>query len=242
MTISIPTPEPSLTPEPSQTPEPSLTPEPRLTPEPSPPPDKRLAKLAMGLTIARFVAAPLAAGLILWGHRIAFKEGALAMGTLYAAALVVVLLAALSDWADGALARRARATSPLGAALDHAADKVLTSLVLIALAYAVLPLALVVAALILIGRDFLIAGLREGLGGAGPAVAIAGKMKAAAAMIGIVAVLLEAVAGAFGWPQEALRVLRWISHSALWAAAALAIMSAIAYLKDAAKLKPSTGP
>jgi CDP-diacylglycerol--glycerol-3-phosphate 3-phosphatidyltransferase len=212
------------------------------TPESGPRPDQRLAKLAMGLTIARFVAAPLAAGLILWGHHVAFTKGAAAMGTLYAAALAVFVLAALSDWADGALARRAGATSPLGAALDHAADKVLTSLVLIALAYAVLPLPLVVAALILIGRDFLIAGLREGLSGAGPAVAVAGKAKAAAAMIGILAVLAEAVAGAFGWRAEALRVLGLISHAGLWTAAALAIMSAVFYIKEAASPKASPGP
>ena len=204
----------------------------------TPTPDQRdAARLVMGLTIARFAAAPVVAGLILWGHGVAFTQGPSAMGALYAAALALFVLAALTDWADGAIARRAGVTSKLGAALDHAADKVLTSLTLIALVYTLLPLPLVIAALILIGRDFAVAGLREGLGGTGPAVAFAGKLKAAAAMIGVIAILAEAVAGSFGWPSAVIRVLSLVGSAGLWAAAALALFSAALYLQAALKTK-----
>jgi CDP-diacylglycerol--glycerol-3-phosphate 3-phosphatidyltransferase len=171
--------------------------------------------------------------LILWGHNAAFTQGPAAMGTLYALALLIFGLAALTDWADGAIARRMGVTSTLGAALDHAADKVLTSVTLIALVYALLPLPLVIAALILIGRDFAIAGLREGLAGAGPAVAFAGKLKSAAAMIGVASILAEAAAGAFGWPLAAIRIFDWAGHAGLWAAAALALFSAALYVRAA---------
>jgi CDP-diacylglycerol--glycerol-3-phosphate 3-phosphatidyltransferase len=194
---------------------------------------KSAARLVMALTIARFAAAPIVAGLILWGHNAAFTQGPAAMGTLYALALLIFGLAALTDWADGAIARRMGVTSTLGAALDHAADKVLTSVTLIALVYALLPLPLVIAALILIGRDFAIAGLREGLAGAGPAVAFAGKLKSAAAMIGVASILAEAAAGAFGWPLAAIRIFDWAGHAGLWAAAALALFSAALYVRAA---------
>lgn len=203
------------------------------TPDTSALDQRRAGRLVMGLTVARFAAAPVVAALILWGHHAAFTIGPNALGLVYAAALAVFALAALTDWADGAIARRAGVTSKLGAALDHAADKVLTSVTLIALVYTLLPLSLVIAALILIARDFAIAGLREGLSGTGPAVAFAGKLKAAAAMIGIAAVLGEAVAGAFAWPLTVVRALDLAGHAGLWSAAALALWSAALYVRAA---------
>ena len=73
----------------------------------------------------------------------------------------------LTDWLDGWLARKFDAVTPLGAALDHVADKVLVACALVALAYAALPLHLVIAAVIILGRDIAIAGLREGISAQG---------------------------------------------------------------------------
>ena len=50
---------------------------------------------------------------------------------LYALAFILFLLAASTDWLDGYLARKWNAVTPLGAALDHAADKVLITCVLV---------------------------------------------------------------------------------------------------------------
>jgi CDP-diacylglycerol--glycerol-3-phosphate 3-phosphatidyltransferase len=66
------------------------------------------------LTLARIVLAPIVVLLLLapgWAAKLA--------------AFVGFLLAGLTDWLDGYLARRWRQTSPLGALLDPIADKIL---------------------------------------------------------------------------------------------------------------------
>ena len=74
------------------------------------------------LTYGRIVAVPLVAGLILWG-------GNEARG----AALLIYVLAAISDFFDGYLARLWKQQSSLGRMLDPIADKVLVSVVLLVL-------------------------------------------------------------------------------------------------------------
>ncbi len=193
------------------------------------------ASLPLALTVFRLLATPLVAGLILWGHAIAFEQGPRAMGEVYGAALVVFTLAALSDMADGWLARRRNAVTAVGAALDHAADKALTALTLIAMIYAMLPLPLIIAAMILIGRDIAVAGLREALADAGhaPPVSVLGKAKAMAAMVGIGLALLQSVLAAFAQSPELIGVVNAAAHALLWAAAALALWSAGGYVSAA---------
>ena len=75
-----------------------------------------------------------------------------------AAALALFLLASLTDWLDGLLARRWRQTSLLGALLDPIADKVLV----LGLFLALVQLRLIPAWIVLLiaGREFLITGVR----------------------------------------------------------------------------------
>ncbi|MGA9117288.1 MAG: CDP-diacylglycerol--glycerol-3-phosphate 3-phosphatidyltransferase [Bacteroidota bacterium] len=74
------------------------------------------------------------------------------------AALGVFLAAALTDWYDGWIARRSGTTSRWGKFLDPLADKVLSATAL--LVYAGLGLVDAWMVWIVIGRDFLITGLR----------------------------------------------------------------------------------
>jgi cardiolipin synthase len=92
------------------------------------------------LTALRLAAAPLTAYLILSGEGFA--------------ALIVFVLAGLSDALDGFLARRFSLTTQFGGLLDPAADKLLMLLVLLALsANQAVPLWL---AVLIIGRDIAI--------------------------------------------------------------------------------------
>ena len=75
----------------------------------------------------------LTAGLILFAMTYLYTDRVLA-GFIYAMALMVFLFAAATDWLDGYFARKLNAVTPLGAALDHCADKVLTACTLLALA------------------------------------------------------------------------------------------------------------
>ncbi len=75
-----------------------------------------------------------------------------------AAALAGFVVASLTDWLDGYLARRWRQTTPLGALLDPIADKVLV--LGIFLAFVQLRLVPAWMVLVIAGREFLITGVR----------------------------------------------------------------------------------
>lgn len=173
---------------------------------------------------------PAIAGLVLWAANEQYADRLLA-GFIYALCLILFVLAAVTDWLDGWLARKLDAVTPLGAALDHTADKVLIVCVLVALAYAALPMWLVAAAVLILGRDVAIAGLREGLSHSGRAVPVSqlGKWKAAAEMAGVGAFLGYKAAALLFAPQSIIDGLDWAARILLWAAAALALVSAGIY-------------
>lgn len=194
--------------------------------------------LPNAVTLARLAAAPVVGGLLLWAGATTFDAGRSGPALIYGAALAVFALAALSDWLDGAMARRMGATSPLGAALDHAADKALTSAALIALAATALPFDLVVAAAIIVVRDVAVAGLREGLSLGGRALPVdgLGKIKTVAALTAIgaaIAVQLVALTIPAGSGFSLIDALGLFTRAALWATATLAVWSGVGYLRAA---------
>ena len=72
------------------------------------------------------------------------------------------VIGALSDAADGAVARRRSQQTPFGAFLDPIADKFLVFMVLIALVYVSDSLALLVLGLIIIAREMFVMSLENG--------------------------------------------------------------------------------
>ncbi|MGD9965824.1 MAG: CDP-diacylglycerol--glycerol-3-phosphate 3-phosphatidyltransferase [Hyphomonadaceae bacterium] len=182
------------------------------------------------LTVFRIVMGPVLAALILWAADVTYSDRLLA-GFIYALALILFLIAAATDWLDGYLARKLDAVTPLGAALDHSADKVLIVCVLVALAYAALPLMLVAAAVLILGRDVAVAGLREGISAQGGSLPVSqlGKWKAAAEMAGVGAFLGFQAAALLFAPASVIVGLDWAARLLLWTAAALALISGAQY-------------
>jgi CDP-diacylglycerol--glycerol-3-phosphate 3-phosphatidyltransferase len=183
------------------------------------------------LTIFRIVMGPVIAGLVLWAATQLYADRLLA-GFIYALALILFLIAASTDWLDGYLARKLNAVTPLGAALDHSADKVLITCVLVALAYAALPLMLVAASVLILGRDVAVAGLREGISAQGKTLPVSqlGKWKAAAEMAGVAAFLAFQAAALLFAPASVVLGLDWAARLLLWAAAVLALVSGAQYV------------
>jgi cardiolipin synthase (CMP-forming) len=106
------------------------------------------------LTYGRIVAVPLVAGLLMWGT-----------DQMRWIALAIYVVAAITDFFDGYLARLWRQQSALGRMLDPIADKVLVSVVLLVLAAdGILSGGHIWAAIIIISREVLVSGLREFLG------------------------------------------------------------------------------
>src|SRR6186713_721533 len=101
-------------------------------------------------------------------------------------------LAAITDWFDGYLARKLGAVSAFGAFLDPVADKLMVAAALILLVE--LGRAEAYLAIIIIGREIAISALREWMAQLGKtknvAVAFVGKVKTAAQMTAIIALLL----------------------------------------------------
>jgi CDP-diacylglycerol---glycerol-3-phosphate 3-phosphatidyltransferase len=130
------------------------------------------------LTWARIVAIPLVVGVY---------YTALPAETQNVVGTALFILVAITDWADGYLARKLRMTSSFGAFLDPVADKLFVSAALLVLVHLGRVHALI--ALIIIGREIAISALREWMAqiGASRSVAVhmVGKVKTVVQMIAI---------------------------------------------------------
>ena len=129
-------------------------------------------------------------------------------------ALGLFVAAGATDFLDGWLARRLGVTSPLGRFLDPIADKLLVAAVLIMLvAFGRLSAAAALAALVIVLRELLVAGLREHLAELGVPLPVSrlAKWKTAAQMAAL-ALLLVGTAAPPGIPaQEAGEVCLWLA-------------------------------
>jgi CDP-diacylglycerol---glycerol-3-phosphate 3-phosphatidyltransferase len=114
----------------------------------------------------------------------------------FLAATVLFILASITDFFDGYLARRYKIVSSFGVFLDLTADKVLVSAILIALIQVALVPAWIVV--IIVAREFLVTGLRSMAAAKGKVIpaGIWGKQKTMITMIAIGALLLAKGLGA----------------------------------------------
>jgi len=190
----------------------------------------------MILTIIRLAMGPVIAALILWASTVLYSDRLLA-GFIYAISAILFVIASLTDWVDGWAARKFDAVSPLGAALDHCADKALVTCVLIVLTFASLTFDLVIATLIILARDVFISGLREGLANSGRALPVdgVGKWKTAAIMAGVTAFLAYQACSLLYAPARVILGLDWASTGLLWIGAILALWSGLRYISAAMK-------
>src|SRR5579859_6159991 len=114
----------------------------------------------------------------------------------YLSATLLFILASVTDFLDGYLARRYKLVSPLGIFLDLTADKVLVSTILIALVQVALVPAWIVA--IIVTREFLVTGLRSMASAKGKVIPAGkwGKQKTLITMVAMSALLLAKGLGA----------------------------------------------
>jgi cardiolipin synthase (CMP-forming) len=174
------------------------------------------------ITVARIVAVPVIAALVL------VKDTPAAA----IAALAVFILAAVSDYFDGWLARAWNQQSELGRMLDPIADKLLVGIVLMLLvANGTLAGWALVAALIILAREILVSGLREYLAGLTVKVLVTqlAKWKTALQLVALGVLLAAPVVGG-SLPQ-----LHALGIALLWAAALLTSYTGYAYLTAALK-------
>jgi CDP-diacylglycerol---glycerol-3-phosphate 3-phosphatidyltransferase len=136
--------------------------------------------------------------------------------------VLILLLAATTDWADGYFARRRLQITTLGILLDPIADKLLISSAFISLVDMHLVPAWMVV--IIIGREFTVLGLRNIASAEGFTIAasLLGKTKMVL-QVCAVAVLIIAAAHPF------LRPLTILAEFLLWLVVVSALVSALQY-------------
>ncbi len=145
----------------------------------------------------------------------------------YLVAAVVFLVAAITDWFDGYLARTLNQTSAFGRFLDPVADKLMVAAALIILVqWHADNILVVISAIVIVSREITISALREWMAELGKRASVAvsyiGKLKTTMQMTAITVLLLN---------NDVLN--SYVGFPLLIVAAALTIWSMFIYLKAA---------
>jgi CDP-diacylglycerol--glycerol-3-phosphate 3-phosphatidyltransferase len=166
--------------------------------------------LPIGLTLTRIVAVPLLILFLISSSRV---------HALIAAAIFI--LASLTDWLDGLIARRRNQVTTLGTLLDPVADKLLVAAALVSLLTIDKVAAWIVV--VIIGRELAVTGLRAVAAGVGvivPASRLA-KWKTVTQYVAVTLLILEK-----GFESPPFHVTATVI---LWGALVLTVISAVDY-------------
>ena len=148
-----------------------------------------------------------------------------------AAAAGVFILASITDWLDGWLARRFNQASAFGAFLDPVADKLMVAVTLFVLVQSHPTALLAITAAVIVGREIAVSALREWMAFVGERARVRvqwiGKVKMVVQIIAIIVLLLERDKDA------GLLRLWFVGETLLVIAAILTIWSGLAYLRAA---------
>jgi len=144
----------------------------------------------------------------------------------------VFIVAAITDWLDGYLARKLNQTSAFGAFLDPVADKLMIAASLIVLVE--LERANAIIAFVIIGREIAISAMREWMAKIGQSKSVAvnflGKVKTISQMIAVPMLLYHDSIG----PIDVQRIGTWL----IYVAAILTLVSMFNYLQRAMAPRP----
>jgi CDP-diacylglycerol--glycerol-3-phosphate 3-phosphatidyltransferase len=181
----------------------------------------RLVNVPNVVTFSRIVLIPLIVGLYYLPDDWLSPHGKNVSATL------VFIVAAVTDWLDGYLARRLNQMSAFGAFLDPVADKLIVAGALIILLH--LRRVDMLVALIIIGREIAISALREWMAKVGQArsvaVAFIGKLKTGFQLVAIPLLLYSDPILGFD--------AQWYGTLLIIVAAVLTVVSMLYYVRKA---------
>ena len=141
----------------------------------------------------------------------------------------IFIVAAITDWLDGYLARKMQVETKFGAFLDPVADKIMVAFVLVLLVQTEASVWMTLPAAIIIGREITISSLREWMAEIGQRATVKvshiGKWKTTAQMIAI---------GCLLYSDELIGIsMQLLGLVMLYIAAILTLWSMMSYLKAA---------
>ena len=180
--------------------------------------------LPNSITMSRIVMIPL----LLWILSTHFPWQAGAEQEVLASLLFV--LASITDGVDGYLARKRGQITTMGMLLDPLADKILVTSAFIALVAYEPQVIKVWIAVVIIGREFLISGLRSIAASEGFTIQASdlGKLKTVLQIVSVVSAILAHhwFQWQFGW---LIIPVKWTAITAIYFTAAVSIISAVDY-------------
>ena len=142
-------------------------------------------------------------------------------------ATILFVLACITDWLDGYLARNLSLTTRFGAFLDPVADKLIVAVALVLVVGENIVPYLAIPAAIIVGREIVISSLREWMAEIGKrtsvAVSMVGKVKTVVQMIALTLLLF--------YTPTVNRSILALGVIALYLAAVMTLWSMIIYLK-----------
>jgi CDP-diacylglycerol--glycerol-3-phosphate 3-phosphatidyltransferase len=180
--------------------------------------------LPNSITMSRIVMIPL----LLWilSPHFPYQTG----GRQELLAAILFVLASITDGVDGYLARKRGQVTTMGMLLDPLADKIMVTAAVVALVAYEPQVVKVWIAVIIIGREFLISGLRSIAASEGFTIQASdlGKLKTVIQIVAVVSAIL-----AHHWYQWDIWLItipvRWTAITAIYFCAAVSIISAIDY-------------
>src|SRR5580692_2166785 len=151
-------------------------------------------------------------------------------GTQELLAAILFVLASITDGVDGYLARKRGQITTMGMLLDPLADKIMVTGAIIALVAYIPEIVKVWIAVVIIGREFLISGLRSIAASEGFTITASelGKLKTVIQIVCVVSAIL-----AHRWDQWQIGVLvipvKWYAIAAIYFTVLVSTISAVDY-------------
>jgi CDP-diacylglycerol---glycerol-3-phosphate 3-phosphatidyltransferase len=177
------------------------------------------------ITLSRIAAIPLIIWLLTTSY---FSPRQMTLRVVLASSIFV--LASITDGLDGYLARRRGQITTMGMLLDPLADKLMIAAAYITLVQLIPSIVSVWAAVLIVGREFLISGLRSIAASEGFTIEASelGKLKMVVQIVSVVSAILALRWDVWDFGLFVMPV-RLIAIMAIWFMVAVSIISAVDY-------------
>ena len=166
----------------------------------------------------------------------AFAIVPLLMEQMFMSAFILFVLATVSDWMDGFLAKKFKVTSKIGGVIDHIGDKFLVVSALVMMIMFLQIWSVIIPGILMICRELYISGLREFLGTQKIAMPVPkarlslGKIKTFVQMTALAVLLLWVWAVNADWNSDVFTYyMLFAGIGGLWLATLFSLVSAVQY-------------
>ena len=153
----------------------------------------------------------------------------------YLISLVLFIIASITDWLDGKIARSQGLITDFGKFLDPIADKMLTTAAFIAFTFKHIGAGVAIITFIVLAREFAVTSVRLVAADNGKVIAanIWGKLKTVMQMVAIIATLFAlSLEEIFTLTESAYLIMGVIYSALLWISGIMTLIAGITYVVD----------